>query len=290
MKLAVAIQMDPVETIDIDGDSSFVLGLSAQKRGHTLYHYHPRQLSWRDGKVTAKARPVEFRRERGNHATLGAEETLDLSTLDVILMRQDPPFDMSYITATHILERIHPDTLVVNDPAHVRNAPEKLSVTEFENVMPPTLITSDRQEILAFRAEHKDIIVKPLFGNGGAGVFRIKHDDENLNSLLEMHFARSREPLMIQRYEPAVRQGAKSARVKSYWRRCSATDWSAAYFCALAAFLAALVEATAPTTAAPAMAAMGIRRPSHRRRRACQASGLSGGCDAFPSPLRRLIR
>jgi glutathione synthase len=166
-------------------------------------------LSWRDGKVTARARPVEFRRERGNHATLGAEEVLDLSKLDVILMRQDPPFDMAYITATHILERIHPDTLVVNDPGHVRNAPEKLSVTEFENVMPPTLITSDRREILAFRAEHKDIIVKPLFGNGGAGVFHVKPDDENLASLLEMFTQFYREPIQIQRYEPAVRLGDK---------------------------------------------------------------------------------
>ncbi|WP_374655903.1 glutathione synthase [Dongia sp.] len=209
MSLAVAIQMDPVETIDIDGDSSFVLGLAAQARGHHLYHYHPRQLSWRDGKVTARARPVTFRRERGNHATLGAEEVLDLSKLDVILMRQDPPFDMAYITATHILERIHPDTLVVNDPSHVRNAPEKLSVTEFRNVMPPTLITSDRYEIMAFRNEHKDIIVKPLFGNGGAGVFHVKPDDENLASLLEMFTQFYREPIQIQRYEPAVRQGDK---------------------------------------------------------------------------------
>jgi glutathione synthase len=209
MSLNVAIQMDPVETIDIDGDSSFVLGLAAQKRGHKLYHYHPRHLSWRDGKVTARARPVEFRRERGNHATLGAEEVLDLSKLDVILMRQDPPFDMAYITATHILERIHPDTLVVNDPNHVRNAPEKLSVTEFRNVMPPTLITSDRAEIMAFRAEHKDIIVKPLFGNGGAGVFHVKPDDENLASLLEMFTQFYREPIQIQRYEPKVREGDK---------------------------------------------------------------------------------
>ena len=209
MSLAVAIQMDPVESIDIEGDSSFVLGLAAQRRGHLLFHYHPRQLSWRDGKVTARARPVTFRRERGNHYTLGAEEVINLSKLDVILMRQDPPFDMAYITATHILERIHPGTLVVNDPGHVRNEPEKLSVTEFKNVMPPTLITSDRQEILAFRAEHKDIIVKPLFGNGGAGVFHIKPDDENLVSLLELFTQFYREPIQVQRYEPAVRLGDK---------------------------------------------------------------------------------
>lgn len=209
MSLTVAIQMDPVETVNIDGDSSFVLGLAAQRRGHSLYHYHPRQLSLRDGRVTARARPLAFRREKGNHFTLGAEETLDLAKLDVILMRQDPPFDMAYITATHILERIHPKTLVVNDPRHVRNAPEKLFVTEFENVMPPTLITSDRAEILAFRDEHKDIIVKPLYGNGGAGVFHVKPGDENLTALLELFTQLYREPIQVQRYEPAVREGDK---------------------------------------------------------------------------------
>ncbi|MBL8710046.1 MAG: glutathione synthase, partial [Rhodospirillaceae bacterium] len=209
MSLTVAIQMDPVETVNIDGDSSFVLGLAAQRRGHRLYHYHPRQLSLRDGRVTARARPLAFRREKGNHFTLGSEETLDLAKLDVILMRQDPPFDMAYITATHILERIHPKTLVVNDPRHVRNAPEKLFVTEFENVMPPTLITSDRAEILAFRDEHKDIIVKPLYGNGGAGVFHVKPGDENLTALLELFTQLYREPIQVQRYEPAVREGDK---------------------------------------------------------------------------------
>jgi glutathione synthase len=136
-------------------------------------------------------------------------ERLDLGGMDVVLMRQDPPFDMAYITATHLLEHIHPKTLVVNDPASVRNAPEKLLVTHFPELMPPTLITWDLDAIRSFRAEHQDIIVKPLFGNGGAGVFRIKPDDENLSSLLEMHFARSREPLMFQRYEPAVRRGDK---------------------------------------------------------------------------------
>ncbi len=209
MPLTVAIQMDPIESINIDGDSSFVMGLSAQARGHSLYHYHPRQLTFRDGKVTARARPLTLRRERGNHFTAGSEEVIDLSQLDVILMRQDPPFDMSYITATHILEHVHPKTLVVNDPVHVRNAPEKLFVTEFDGLMPPTLITSDRQEILGFRADHKDIIVKPLFGNGGAGVFHIQPGDENLNSLLELFTQLYREPVIVQRYLPEVRQGDK---------------------------------------------------------------------------------
>jgi glutathione synthase len=209
MPLTVAIQMDPIESIDFDGDSSFVMGLAAQDRGHSLYYYHPRQLTFRDGKVTARAKPLKLRRERGNHFTAGAEETIDLSKLDVVLMRQDPPFDMSYITATHILEHIHPKTLVVNDPAHVRNAPEKLFVTEFEGLMPPTLITSDRQEILAFRNDHKDIIVKPLFGNGGAGVFHIQPGDENLASLLELFTQLYREPIIVQRYLPEVRQGDK---------------------------------------------------------------------------------
>ncbi len=209
MSLAVAIQMDPVETIDIDGDSSFVLGLEAQKRGHSLYHYQPQDLSLRDGKVSARCRPLRFTRQRGAHAELGASEVVDLAKLDVVLMRQDPPFDMSYITATHLLEHIHPKTLVVNDPMEVRNAPEKLFVTHFPDLMPPTLITCDRQEINAFRAEFKDIIVKPLFGNGGVGVFHIKPDDENLNSLLEIFTELYREPIIIQQYLPAVREGDK---------------------------------------------------------------------------------
>ena len=157
----------------------------------------------------AKARPHQVRREAGNHFSFGAAETLDLAGVDVVLMRQDPPFDMAYITATHILEHIHPQTLVVNDPVSVRNAPEKLFVTHFEGVMPPTLIASSREEIDAFRAEHKDIIVKPLYGNGGAGVFHIKPDDENMNSLLEMFTDIYREPIIIQRYLPEVRQGDK---------------------------------------------------------------------------------
>ena len=209
MALSVAIQMDPIERIDIGGDSTFALALEAQARGHSLLYYGPRDLTFRDGKVTARARPLAVRATRGDHFTLGEASVVDLSTVDVVLMRQDPPFDMSYITATHLLERIHPKTLVVNDPAHVRNAPEKLFVTEFKDLMPPTLITSDRAEINAFRAEHKDIILKPLYGNGGAGVFRVKVDDENLGSMLEMFTAFYREPVIIQRYVPEVRKGDK---------------------------------------------------------------------------------
>jgi glutathione synthase len=209
MSLAVAIQMDPIESIDIQGDSSFVLALEAQRRGHGLFHYLPQHLSLKDGRVYAQMRPLEVRREKGNHYTLGAPQSVDLATADVVLMRQDPPFDMSYITATHLLEHVHPETLVVNDPVHVRNAPEKLFVTHFPGLMPPTLITSDKREVEAFRAEHQDIIVKPLFGNGGAGVFHLGPDDENLNALLELFTGLYREPIIVQRYLPEVRQGDK---------------------------------------------------------------------------------
>ena len=222
--LRVAVQMDPLDPINIDGDSTFALMLEAQARGHLLWHYEVRNMALREGKtvstgkqverLTATARPVQVQRVAGRHHTFGTAERLDLAGMDVVLMRQDPPFDMAYITATHMLEHIaaKPDgqgVLVVNDPAHVRNAPEKLLVTHFPDLMPPTLITWDLDAIRSFRAEFRDIIVKPLFGNGGAGVFRIKEDDENLASLLEMHFAQSREPLMVQRYEPAVRLGDK---------------------------------------------------------------------------------
>ena len=209
MSLTVAIQMDPIESIDIDADSTFVLALEATRRGHTLYHYLPDNLSFRDGRIYAQARPLAVRRKRGDHFTLGEEAELDLAGVDVVLMRQDPPFDMAYITATHLLEHIHPKTLVVNDPAEVRNAPEKLFVTRFEGLLPPTLIASDRREILAFRAEHEDIVVKPLFGNGGAGVFHVKPGDENLGSLLEMFAETYREPIIVQRYLPEIRDGDK---------------------------------------------------------------------------------
>ncbi len=209
MSLAVAIQMDPVENIDIDTDSTFALALEAQRRGHGLYHYLPQDLSLRDGRAIALARPLQVRREHGNHASLGTAEKIDLATLDVVLMRQDPPFDMAYITATHLLEHIHPETLVVNDPMQVRNAPEKLFVTQFSELMPPTLISSVREEILEFRDEHRDIIIKPLFGNGGAGVFHVSPDDENLNALLEMFTSLYREPVIVQRYLAEVRGGDK---------------------------------------------------------------------------------
>jgi len=207
--LTVAIQMDPIDKIDIAGDSTFAMALEAQSRGHALIYYGPRDLTFREGKVTARVRSLSVRSVKGDHFTLGEAKVFDLSQADVVLMRQDPPFDMAYITATHILEHIHPKTLVVNDPAHVRNAPEKIFVTQFRDLMPPTLITSDRREINEFRAQHKDIILKPLYGNGGAGVFRVKPDDENLGALLEMLTQFYREPVIVQRYLPEVRKGDK---------------------------------------------------------------------------------
>ena len=209
MSLNVAIQMDPIDSIDIVGDSTFVLALEAQRRGHSLHYYLPQALTYRDGKVTARSQPLTVRREAGNHFDLGESELVNLARMDVLLMRQDPPFDMAYITATHLLEQIHPETLVVNDPAEVRNAPEKIFVTRFPELMPPTLITSSREEILEFRAEYKDIIVKPLYGNGGAGVFHIKPGDENLSALLELFADLYREPIIVQRYQPEVREGDK---------------------------------------------------------------------------------
>ncbi len=200
-------------------NSTFALMLEARRRGHVMWHYEVRNMALREGvkrqgerreeRLQARARPVTVQRVRGGHYQFGESSLIDLASMDVVLMRQDPPFDMAYITATHMLEHIQPKTLVVNDPAAVRNAPEKLLVTHFPELMPPTMITWDLDAIRSFRSEHRDIIVKPLFGNGGAGVFRIRPDDENLAALLEMHFARSREPLMFQRYEPAVRQGDK---------------------------------------------------------------------------------
>ena len=214
--LKVAVQMDPIETVNIDGDSTFALMLEAQRRGHAMWHYDVRHMSLHEGKgesrtgrLLARARPVEVQRVPGDHYRFGKAGMIDLAGMDTVLMRQDPPFDMAYITATHMLEHIHPQTLVVNDPKWVRDSPEKLLVTHFPDLMPPTLITWDPEAIRDFRARYQDIIVKPLFGNGGVGVFRIKPDDENLASLLEMHNARSREPLMVQRYEPAVRRGDK---------------------------------------------------------------------------------
>ncbi|MCP4385100.1 MAG: glutathione synthase [Hyphomicrobiales bacterium] len=209
MALTAAFQMDHIANLLIAGDSTFALMLEAERRGHQLHHYTPDRLSMRDGRVSAQAEPVSVRDESGNHFDLGAAETLDLSSLDVVMLRQDPPFDMGYISTTHLLERIHPGTLVVNDPDHVRNAPEKLFVTEFTDLTPPTLITRDRSEIIAFREEHGDIIVKPLYGNGGAGVFRIAGGDENLAALLEIFEDVYREPFVIQQYLAEVRRGDK---------------------------------------------------------------------------------
>lgn len=209
MPLKVAIQMDPIEHIDIDADSTFALALEAQSRGHEMFYYLPENLSMKDGVVKARVKALRVQRDKDNHFEAVDEQVIPLTQMDVVLLRQDPPFDMNYITTTHLLERIHPQTLVVNDPAHVRNAPEKLFVTEFDGVMPPTLISSDPEEIKAFREEHKDIIVKPLYGNGGAGVFRLQDGDENLNSLLEMFGQMYREPVITQAYLPAVRQGDK---------------------------------------------------------------------------------
>jgi glutathione synthase len=210
MGLAVAIQMDPIDTINIDADSTFALALAAQARGHALFHYLPEAMSLRDGRLYARGRPLEVFRRPGQHHRFGAFEDLDLAGMDVILMRQDPPFDMAYITATHLLELLPEDgPLVVNDPGAVRNAPEKLFVLRFRELMPPTLLTRDRELIRVFWREHGDIILKPLFGNGGAGVFRLRPGDENLTALLEMYESIQREPVMVQRYLPEVRHGDK---------------------------------------------------------------------------------
>lgn len=210
MTLRVAFQMDDIATINLDGDSTFILGLEAQKRGYQLFHYLPEDLTYRAGRVVARAHAMTLRREEGNHYNFGPEITLDLSDdVDVILMRQDPPFDMAYITATHLLDLVHPKTLVVNNPAEVRNAPEKLFVMKFHDLMPPTMITRRLDEIQAFRAEHGEIIVKPLYGMGGDGIFYLKEGDSNLGALHEMFMDKNREPVMIQKFLPEVRGGDK---------------------------------------------------------------------------------
>jgi glutathione synthase len=205
----VAVQMDHVASINIAGDSTFAMSLEAQTRGYKLFHYTPDRLSFLDGKLYASVEPMTLRDIKGDHYELGAPERVDLQTMDVVLLRQDPPFDMSYITSTHLLERIHPKTLVVNDPAWVRNSPEKIFVTEFADLMPRTLITKDAGEIRRFRDEMGDIILKPLYGNGGAGVFHSTKDDRNLSSLLEMFGQLFREPFIAQQYLPDVRKGDK---------------------------------------------------------------------------------
>ncbi len=209
MTLSVAIQMDPIERIRIAGDTGFALMLEAQARGHTLYTYTPEKLSLRDGTVTARMRPVTVRDVEGDHFTLGTEEKVDLSTLDVVLLRQDPPFDMAYVTTTHMLERVHPKTLVVNNPAEVRNAPEKIFVTHFPELMPPTLITRDRAEIEAFRDEFGEIVMKPLYGHGGATVFKTGKDDPNFGSLFDLFSNLFREPWVVQGFIKEVSEGDK---------------------------------------------------------------------------------
>ncbi|MBB4017093.1 glutathione synthase [Chelatococcus caeni] len=209
MGLTVAVQMDPIERINIAGDTTFALMLEAQARGHDLLYYTPDTLSMRDGMITAKAYPVRVRDVAGEHASLGEPERIDLSRIDVILLRQDPPFDLAYITTTHMLERLHPRTLVINDPAHVRNAPEKLFVTEFPHLMPPTLITRDRDDIEAFRREMGEIVMKPLYGHGGAAVLRVTREDPNFGSLYDLFAATFREPWVIQRFLPQVKEGDK---------------------------------------------------------------------------------
>ena len=209
MALRVGIQMDPIGEIDISGDTSFALALEAQRRGHELFYYESDRLAMRDGQVSAAIQPLQVADALGAHFELGAASITDLRDLDVILMRQDPPFDMHYISATHMLERVHPDTLVVNDPAAVRNAPEKICPVRFAGLLPDTLITRDRAALDAFRAEFGDIILKPVFGNGGAGIFRIGPDDENFGALVDMFVQTDREPIIAQRYLPEVRAGDK---------------------------------------------------------------------------------
>ena len=209
MPLNVAIQMDPVDTLDISGDTTFALSLEAQARGHHLWYYTPERLSYEQGHLSAVGQTLTLFDDQNHFFETGPAEQRDLAEMDVILMRQDPPFDMAYITATHLLEMLPKGTWVVNNPAEVRNAPEKLLVTQFSDLMPPTLISRDPAAISAFRDQHKDIIIKPLFGNGGAGVFRLQPGDQNLNSLLEMFFGQNREPVMVQTYLSEVRQGDK---------------------------------------------------------------------------------
>ena len=209
MGLSIAIQMDRVEALEIAGDTTFALGLEAQKRGHDLWYYTPDLLSLNEGRISARGQELKFYDQVGAHFETGETKIKSLQDFDIILMRQDPPFDMAYITATYLLEMLNPKTMVINNPAEVRNSPEKLLVTLYPDLMPATLISRDIEVIKAFRRKHKDIIVKPLFGNGGAGVFRIQPSDQNLNSLLEMFFCVNPEPVMVQAYLPAVRNGDK---------------------------------------------------------------------------------
>jgi len=209
MPLHIAVQMDPIDRIDIKGDSTFAILLEAQKRGHDIFYYTPADLSLHGDRLLARGESLKVEDRHGAHFALAHARVENLADLDVVLLRQDPPFDMAYITTTHLLERIHPKTLVVNDPAHVRNAPEKLFVLDFLDLMPPTLVTRSLADVQAFRKEFKDIIIKPLYGNGGAAVFRIKPDDGNLASLVELFQTVFREPFMVQEFRPEVIEGDK---------------------------------------------------------------------------------
>jgi glutathione synthase len=209
MALKIAVQMDPIARISIRGDSTFALLLEAQRRGHSIAYYTPDRLALRGAEVLATVEPLEVRDREGDHFTLGKPRRTQLTEFDVVLLRQDPPFDLAYITTTHLLERIHPHTLVVNDPAQVRNAPEKMFVMEFPELMPPTLITRDLAEIKAFRAEHGDIVMKPLYGKGGEAVFRLAPEDLNFGSLYDLFTVTFREQWVVQKFLPAVREGDK---------------------------------------------------------------------------------
>jgi glutathione synthase len=210
MTLCIAVQMDPIEHINIASDTTFLLMMAAQDKGHILWVYQPNHLSLEDGKVLARARKLTLRPKMGDHFTMGAFETLDLGAdIDVVLMRQDPPFDIAYITATYLLERIHPKTLVVNDPRSVRDCPEKLFATAFEGLQPPTLISADPVRLNAFHACHGDVILKPLHGAAGSGIIKLKKDDRNLDALIELHASIGREPLVLQKFIPAVSEGDK---------------------------------------------------------------------------------
>jgi glutathione synthase len=201
--------MDPIDKIKIAGDSTFAMLLEAQARGHRLSYFTPTQLSMLDGKIVAEAQSLSVRDKQGEHATLGEANRIDVSQFDVLLLRQDPPFDLAYITTTHLLERLHPQTLVINDPASVRNAPEKMFVTEFTELMPPTLLSRDLGEIKRFRGRHGDIVMKPLYGKGGDGVFLVKRDDLNFGSLFDLFTTMFREQWVTQKFLPAVKQGDK---------------------------------------------------------------------------------
>jgi len=207
--MKIAFQMDPIGPIDINADSTFRIAEEAQARGHDLFYYTPDRLSYIEGRVMARGWPLRVQRVEGDHFELGDEETVDLSEFDVVWLRQDPPFDMFYITTTHLLQRLTPATLVVNDPFWVRNFPEKLLILDFPDLMPPTAIARDLDTIRAFKDEHGDVILKPLYGNGGAGVFHLPEADRNLSALHELFTGFSREPLIVQKFLPDIKHGDK---------------------------------------------------------------------------------